>query len=68
MTENKQKGSVAALLPIGVFLLLFLGSGFLSGDFYAMPAVLAFLIALLLLLSRTESMILTKKFILLPRA
>ncbi len=46
MTERKEKGSAAALLPIGVFLVLFLGSGFISGDFYAMPAVLAFLLAL----------------------
>lgn len=46
MTERKEKGSAAALLPIGVFLVLFLGSGFISGDFYAMPAVLAFLMAL----------------------
>ena len=36
-----------ALLPIGVFLVLFLGMGILSGDFYSMPAVVGFLIALL---------------------
>lgn len=41
-----QKGSAAALLPIGVFLVFFLGAGFISGDFYSMPAILAFLIAL----------------------
>jgi len=34
------------LLPIGVFLVIFLGSGILTGDFYAMPAIVAFLIAL----------------------
>ena len=68
MTENKQKGSVAALLPIGVFLLLFLGSGFLSGDFYAMPAVLAFLIALFTALVQDRKHDFNEKFILLPRA
>lgn len=43
----KNKGRIAALLPIAVFLVLFLGSGFLSGDFYSMPAIVGFLIALL---------------------
>lgn len=44
---EKKGGSALALLPILIFLVIFLGSGFLTGDFYAMPAVLAFLIALL---------------------
>ncbi len=35
-----------ALLPIGVFLLIFLGSGIITGDFYVMPSIVAFLIAL----------------------
>ena len=35
-----------ALLPIGVFLVIFLGAGILTGDFYMMPAIVAFLIAL----------------------
>ena len=34
------------MLPIVVFLVIFLGSGILTGDFYAMPAIVAFLIAL----------------------
>ena len=42
-----KKGNIGALLPIGVYLVLFLGSGFLTGDFYAMPAIVAFLIALI---------------------
>ena len=33
--------NVAALLPIGVFLVIFLGSGIVTGDFYAMPAIVA---------------------------
>ena len=35
-----------ALLPIGVFLVIFLGAGIVFDDFYAMPAIVAFLIAL----------------------
>ena len=46
MGNEKQKGKASALLPIGVFLVIFLGAGILFKDFYAMPAVVAFLIAL----------------------
>ncbi len=42
-----EKGNALGLLPIGVFLVLFLGMGILTGDFYAMPAAVAFLIALM---------------------
>lgn len=47
MNTNGQKGRASALLPIGVFLVIFLGAGMITGDFYAMPAIVAFLIALL---------------------
>lgn len=43
--EN-ERGRLSALLPIGVFLVIFLGAGILFNDFYAMPAIVAFLIAL----------------------
>ena len=43
---NKKEGNGWALLPILVFLCIFLGSGIITGDFYAMPAIVAFLIAL----------------------
>ena len=47
MTSEKQiKGKASALLPIGVFLVIFLGAGIVFNDFYAMPAIVAFLIAL----------------------
>lgn len=46
MTE--EKGKLAGLLPIGVFLVLFLGVGIVSKDFYSMPAIVAFLIALVI--------------------
>ena len=43
---GNEKSNAAALLPIGGFLVIFLGSGVITGDFYAMPAIVAFLIAL----------------------
>lgn len=42
-----KKGNITALLPIGVFLALFLGFGIATNDFYKMPAIVAFLIALI---------------------
>lgn len=47
MEQKEDRGRAAALLPIGVFLVIFLGAGFITGDFYAMPAIVAFLIALM---------------------
>ena len=44
--RDRSKGNPRALLPIGVFLVIFLGAGILSGDFYTMPAIVGFLIAL----------------------
>lgn len=43
---RERKGRASALLPILVFLVIFLGSGFITGDFYSMPAIVGFLIAL----------------------
>ncbi|GAA0280495.1 Na+/H+ antiporter NhaC family protein [Faecalicatena contorta] len=39
-------GRAVALLPIAVFLVIFLGAGIVTKDFYAMPAIVGFLIAL----------------------
>ena len=44
--REKKNGNPWALLPIGLFLVIFIGSGVLSGDFYTMPAIVGFLIAL----------------------
>ena len=41
-----KKGNYWALLPIGVFLILFLGGGIATGSFYTVPTLLCFLIAL----------------------
>ena len=48
-TDNNkinEKGRASALLPIVVFLVIFLGAGLITKDFYAMPAIVGFLIAL----------------------
>ena len=50
--ENK---SIWALLPIGVFILLYVGCGVISGDFYMMPATLAFMIALFVGLQQNKN-------------
>lgn len=52
----KNKGRAIALLPIGVFLVIFLGAGIVMGDFYAMPAILAFLIALVVAFMQNKSL------------
>ncbi|MCI8608446.1 MAG: Na+/H+ antiporter NhaC family protein [Firmicutes bacterium] len=46
MEKREKQGRAVALLPIGVFLVLFIGSGIIANDFYAMPTIVAFLIAL----------------------
>ena len=43
---RERKGNPWALLPIGVFLLIFIGAGILFRDLYSMPAIVGFLIAL----------------------
>ncbi|HIV17556.1 MAG TPA: Na+/H+ antiporter NhaC family protein [Candidatus Alectryocaccobium stercorigallinarum] len=45
--NQKTRGNPMALLPIGIFLLIFIGAGVLSHDFYTMPAIVGFLIALI---------------------
>ncbi len=45
MKNEIKKGNPFALLPLGVFLVLFVGSGIITGDFYKMPSIVAFLIA-----------------------
>ena len=49
LTANQEaplKGRLSGLLPIAVFLVLFIGSGVVMQNFYAMPAIVAFLCAL----------------------
>ena len=58
MKNERKKGNLFALLPLAVFLLLFVGSGVITGDFYKMPVLVAFIIstAVALLSNRKESM------------
>lgn len=58
MTKEPKKGNALALLPIGIFLILFLGTGIATQDFYRMPVLVAFLIAatVALLLNPKEKM------------
>ena len=44
--ETENRGRAVALLPIGIFLVMFIGSGIITRDFYAVPTIVAFLIAL----------------------
>ncbi|RDY72759.1 Na+/H+ antiporter NhaC family protein [Halobacillus sp. SY10] len=50
--EKKElnKGNGWALIPFGVFILLFIGSGILTGDFYKMPVLVAVFAAILVAL------------------
>lgn len=45
--NQEKKGRAIALLPIGVFLVIFIGAGVWFQDFYTMPAIVGFLIALI---------------------
>ena len=59
--EKENKGRAIALLPIGVFLIIFLGAGIVFEDFYAMPAILAFLIALFVAFLQNKELSFNKK-------
>ena len=56
MSNEQNKGRAIALLPILVFLVIFLGSGVITGDFYAMPAIVAFLVALCVAFLQNKSL------------
>ncbi|MDQ0481808.1 Na+/H+ antiporter NhaC family protein [Guptibacillus hwajinpoensis] len=55
--ENQIKGNGMALLPLVVFILLFIGTAIVTNDFYSMPVILASLIAagVALSMNRKES-------------
>lgn len=58
---NNNQGRAIALLPIGVFLLIFIGSGILTGDFYSMPAIVGFLIALIVAFMQNKKLSFVQK-------
>jgi Na+/H+ antiporter NhaC len=55
---NKATGNPAALLPLGIFLTLFVGSGVITGDFYKMPVLAAIMVAVTtaLMMNRKETL------------
>ncbi|MDG4657117.1 Na+/H+ antiporter NhaC family protein [Ectobacillus antri] len=56
--ENS-KGSALALLPLGLFLILFVGSGVITGDFYKMPVLVAITIAaaIAIMMNKKETLV-----------
>lgn len=54
LLKHEDGKSIMALLPIAVFIILFVGSGLLTGDFYLMPTTLAFLLALIVALLQNK--------------
>ena len=67
MDQQNRKGNPMALLPIGVFLLIFIGTGVLMGDFYSMPAIVGFLIALLVAFLQNRKLSFSEKFAVVAR-
>ncbi|MFI8688491.1 Na+/H+ antiporter NhaC family protein [Rossellomorea sp. NPDC077527] len=55
---NQEKGNLLALLPLIIFVSLFLGAGIISGDFYAFPVLVSIIIAsvVALVMNRKESL------------
>ncbi len=58
----QKKGNLAALLPIAVFLVIFIGMGIATNDFYAMPAIVGFLIALVVAFLQNRELNFEQKF------
>ncbi|TCJ83592.1 UNVERIFIED_ORG: putative methionine transporter (NhaC family) [Bacillus cereus] len=56
-TLKETRGNGLALLPLGIFLALFIGSGIITGDFYKLPILVAISIAVgvALAMNRKES-------------
>ena len=56
--EHEKRGSIFAFLPLLLFVLLFIGSGVISGDFSNMPLNVAFIIAavIALVMNRKEKL------------
>ena len=67
MNESNIKPNGLALLPILVFLILFLGTGIILKDFYTMPAIVGFLIALIVAFMQTRGKSFNEKFSIVAR-
>ncbi|WP_255434140.1 Na+/H+ antiporter NhaC family protein [Carboxylicivirga sp. M1479] len=60
-TTNMKDLKIKALIPIGVFLIIYLIPGWLSGDFYRMPIIISFLVAAFVALFMAPGKKLTNK-------
>ena len=74
MPHNERHGNARALLPIGVFLVLYLGLGFLFEyglripmGFYSIPIVVIFLVALLVACLQNRALSLDEKLVLMGK-
>lgn len=47
MNQTQNRGNAFALLPLGVFIFTFLGSGIILNDFYALPSPIAVLLGII---------------------
>lgn len=54
LLKHEDEKNIMALLPIAVFIVLFVGSGLVTGNFYLMPTTLAFLLALIVALLQNK--------------
>ena len=54
LLKHEDEKNVMALLPIAVFIVLFVGSGLVTGNFYLMPTTLAFLLVLIVALLQNK--------------
>jgi Na+/H+ antiporter NhaC len=59
--NTSKSGNPWALLPFAIFLVLFIGSGIVTGDFYKFPVIVAIVIAAAVALSMNRKETFTKK-------
>ena len=63
LLDYQEDKNIMALLPIFVFIVLFVGSGIITGDFYLMPTTMAFLIALFVALLQNKNLSFEQKLV-----
>ncbi|WP_346914382.1 Na+/H+ antiporter NhaC family protein [Clostridium sp.] len=61
MKDNLKKGSAIALLPLFIFIVVFMGISLVTKDFYAMPVTVPFLLAALVAVFMNREVSLDKK-------
>ncbi|QEK12899.1 Na+/H+ antiporter NhaC family protein [Crassaminicella thermophila] len=61
MKKNNQKGNPWALLPLAVFLVMYLVTSIVIGDFYKMPVSVAFLAATIVAVAMNKKVSINKK-------